>query len=251
MRTPIIAANWKMNKTPDQAFAFVHKIRYALNYIRGVDKVICPPFMAIPAVYGVLKETSIAIGAQNMHYAEKGAYTGECAPNMLKPFCQYVILGHSERRAYFNESDADLNKKVKAALASDLIPIICVGESLEQNQAGQTKSFVSKQLREAFAGLSAELAAECIIAYEPVWAIGTGRSAGPTDAGQIINLAVRGTIKGLYDEFTAQKIRVQYGGSIDEQNIRDFMKQPDIDGALVGGASLKQSFVRLVENAVV
>ncbi|MFN2223147.1 MAG: triose-phosphate isomerase [Chloroflexota bacterium] len=249
MRTPIIAGNWKMNKTTDEAVAFVREIRAALNRQTAVESVVCPPFVSLSAVADALKGTRIGVGAQNMHYEEKGAYTGECSPGMIKPFCQYVILGHSERRAYFAETDETVNKKVHAALAHGLTPIICVGETLSQNEAGETHDFVSGQVRAAFAGVTAEQAAGCIIAYEPIWAIGTGKSATVADAGRIIGLTVRGAIADIYGEETAQKIRVQYGGSANPANIADYMSHPDIDGALVGGASLKVDFVAMVEAA--
>ncbi|MCB8942325.1 MAG: triose-phosphate isomerase [Ardenticatenaceae bacterium] len=249
MRKPIIAGNWKMNKTADQAVQFVREIRQGLNQIEAVDSAVCPPFMALPAVHDALQATRVGVGAQNMHYEESGAYTGECAPDMLTPYCQYVILGHSERRAYFGETDEGVNKKIKAALAHGLIPIVCVGESLAQNEAGETHSFVSGQVKAAFAGLTADQAAQCIIAYEPIWAIGTGKSANAAQAGSIIGLTVRGTIADIFGEETAQKVRIQYGGSVNEKNIAEYMAHPDIDGALVGGASLKASFVELVKNA--
>ena len=249
MRTPIIAGNWKMNKTAAEAVEFVREIRNGLSQIKGVDKVVCPPFIALPGVYDALQATDIGIGAQNMHFAESGAYTGECAPNMLTPFCQYVILGHSERRAYFGETDEGVNQKTKAALAHGLIPIICVGETLEQNEAGETQAFVSGQVRAALAGLTADQVAGLIIAYEPIWAIGTGKSASAAEAGSIIGLSVRGPVAEMFGEETAQKVRIQYGGSVKENNIADYMSQPDIDGALVGGASLKAGFIELVKNA--
>ena len=249
MRTPIIAGNWKMNKTAAEAVEFVREIRNGLSQIKGVDKVVCPPFIALPGVYDALQATDIGIGAQNMHFAESGAYTGECAPNMLTPFCQYVILGHSERRAYFGETDDGVNQKTKAALAHGLIPIICVGETLEQNEAGETQAFVSSQVRAALAGLTADQVAGLIIAYEPIWAIGTGKSASAAEAGSIIGLSVRGPVAEMFGEETAQKVRIQYGGSVKENNIADYMSQPDIDGALVGGASLKAGFIELVKNA--
>lgn len=249
MRTPIIAGNWKMNKTPDEAVAFVREIRRGLNNISGVDVVLCPPSVALPAVHDALQATGISLGAQNMHHADSGAYTGELAPSMITPFCRYVILGHSERRAMFGETDAAVNKKVRAALTHNLTPIVCVGESLEQNEAGQTQSFVSGQVRAAFEGLTAEQAAACIIAYEPIWAIGTGKSASAAEAGRIIGVTVRGTMAELFGEETAQQIRIQYGGSVSPDNIADYMRHADIDGALVGGASLKPSFVQLVEGA--
>jgi triosephosphate isomerase len=250
MRKPIIAGNWKMNKTAVEAVQFVREIRHGLNQIEAVDSVVCPPFLALPAVHEALQATHVGVGAQNMYYEENGAYTGECAPNMLTPYCQYVILGHSERRAYFGETDEGVNKKVKAALAYGLTPIVCVGESLEQNEAGKTHSFVSRQVKGAFAGLTADQASQCIIAYEPIWAIGTGKSANAAQAGSIIGLTVRGTVADIFDEATAQKVRMQYGGSVNEKNIAEYMAHPDIDGALVGGASLKASFVELVRNAV-
>ncbi|MCA9991649.1 MAG: triose-phosphate isomerase [Ardenticatenaceae bacterium] len=249
MRTPIIAGNWKMHMTPVEAVAFVRQIRHDLNQISGADAVVCPPAIVIPAVYDVLQASKVGIGAQNMFYEEKGAYTGELAPNMITPYCQYVILGHSERRAYFGETDEGVNKKVKAALAHNLTPIICVGESLAQNEAGETHDFVSGQVRAALAGLSAAHAARCIIAYEPIWAIGTGKAASAADAGSIIGLSVRGTLVDLFGNDTAEAIRIQYGGSTTEKNIGDYMAHPDIDGALVGGASLKPGFVDMVRIA--
>ncbi len=251
MRTPIIAGNWKMNKTAAEAVQFVREIRQGLQNIQGVDKVVCPPFIAIPGVYEALQATNIGIGAQNMWYEEKGAYTGEIAPNMLTPFCQYVILGHSERRAYFGETDEGVNRKAKVALAHGLTPIICVGESLAQNEAGETQAFVSGQVKAALAGLTAEQVTACIIAYEPIWAIGTGKSASAAQAGSIIGLSARGAIAEVYGEAVAQQVRIQYGGSVKAHNIAEYMAHPDIDGALVGGASLKPGFVELVRNAVV
>lgn len=250
MRTPIIAGNWKMNKTSAEAVTFANEIKDALNNIAGIEIVFCPPFLAIPAVAEAVAGTKIGVGAQNMYFEEKGAYTGEVAPNMLAPYCQYVILGHSERRAYFGETDEGVNRKIKAALAHGLTPIVCVGESLAQNEAGETQSFVSGQVRAAFVGLTAVQTATCIIAYEPIWAIGTGKSATATQAGQIIGTAVRDTIAAMFGPETAAALRIQYGGSVTEGNIAEYMAQPDIDGALVGGASLKAGFVTLVQGAV-
>lgn len=250
MRTPIIAGNWKMNKTAVESVTFANEIKEALNQIEGADIVFCPPAINIPGVAEAVKGTKIGVGAQNMYFEAKGAFTGELAPDMLTPFCQYVILGHSERRAFFGETDEGVNKKIKAALAHNLTPIICVGESLEQNEAGETQEFVSGQVKAAFAGLTAEQAAACVIAYEPIWAIGTGKSASVEQAGGIIKTAVRNTITALYGEETAQTIRIQYGGSVGPENIGAYMAHPDIDGALVGGASLKPSFVDLVKSAL-
>ena len=250
MRTPIIAGNWKMNKTADQGVTFVREIRHALQNIKGVDRVVCPPFLAIPAVYEALQATDIGVGAQNMYFAEKGAYTGEIAPDMLTPFCQYVILGHSERRALFGETDEGVNKKVHAALTHGLTPIICVGESLAQNEAGETHVFVSGQVKGAFAGLTAVQAPACVIAYEPIWAIGTGKNASGEVANGIIGGTIRATLADLYGETIARQVRIQYGGSVKPANMAEYMSQPDIDGALVGGASLKaDDFTQLVEVA--
>ncbi len=248
MRTPIIAANWKMYKTPAEAVDFVREIRNGLHNVPSVESVVCPPAIAIPAVHDALRGTRVGMGAQNMHHEDEGAFTGELSAPMIKPFCDYVILGHSERRAYFCETDESVNRKVKAALAHDLTPIICVGESLEQNEAGQTHDFVGSQVRAALDGLEAAQVQRCVIAYEPIWAIGTGKAASAADAGRIIGLTVRGTVADRFGEETAQAVRIQYGGSTKPENIVEFMTHPDIDGALVGGASLKPSFVEMVRK---
>jgi triosephosphate isomerase len=228
MRTPFIAGNWKMNKTVDEAVAFVREIGPQLDAIAGIDSAVCPPFIAIPAVAAALAGTKVGVGAQTMYYEDSGAYTGEVSPPMLTPYCRYVILGHSERRAYFGETDEGVNRKIKSALAHGLTPIVCVGESLEQKQA-----------------------AVCVIAYEPIWAIGTGKSASAGQAGDIIARSVRGPIAAMFGDATAGALRIQYGGSVNESNIADYMRQADIDGALVGGAALKPSFVQLVRGAVI
>ncbi len=248
MRVPIIAGNWKMYKTVGEAVEFVKSIRQGLNSTTGVDAVLCPPAIAIPAVHEALTGTRIGLGAQNMHYEESGAFTGELSPPMLAPYCQYVILGHSERRAYFCETDEGVNRKVKAALEHGLIPIVCVGESLEQNEAGETHAFVSEQVRAALNGLDATQVGQIIIAYEPIWAIGTGKAANAEDAGRIIGETVRGTVRQLYGDEAAEAVRVQYGGSTNADNIEEYMSHPDIDGALVGGASLKPGFVDMVKK---
>lgn len=251
MRTPFVAGNWKMNKTADAAVAFVREIAPDLNAIDGIDIAVCPPYIAIPGVAQALAGTKIGVGAQNMYFEVSGAYTGEVSPAMLQGLCRYVILGHSERRALFGETDEGVNKKIKAALEHSLTPIVCVGESLAQNEAGETQAFVSGQVRAAFAGLSDWQAAVCVVAYEPIWAIGTGRSATAQQAGDIIRTSVRDVLADLFGQATAQAMRIQYGGSVTEENIADYMQQPDIDGALVGGASLKPGFVNLVRSAVV
>jgi triosephosphate isomerase len=249
MRRPILAGNWKMNMTIAEATDFVRSIRRGLNEIKTVDRVICPPFTALAALKELLSATEIGLGAQNMHWEEEGAYTGEISPTMLKELCQYVILGHSERRALFGETDEGVNRKIKAALAHGLLPIVCVGETESEYDAGSTEQVVGGQVRGCLAGLTAGQVAGLVIAYEPVWAIGTGKAATPAGAGSVIGLTIRGTIAGLYDEATAQAVRVQYGGSVKPSNVAEFMAHPDIDGALVGGASLKPDFVDLVRIA--
>lgn len=248
MRTPILAGNWKMYKTIAEALDFAEAIKDALGGIVGVEKAICAPFVALAPLARALKGTGIKLGAQNMHWEEQGAYTGEVSPLMLKGVCDLVIIGHSERRQYFGETDETVNKKIKAALAHDLVPIVCVGESLEQNQAGETESFVGAQVHAAFDGITAEQAQGMIVAYEPIWAIGTGLAATPEDANRIIGQVVRATLAELYGDATAQQIPIQYGGSIKTSNVDELMQQPEIDGGLVGGASLKpDDFIMLVQ----
>jgi triosephosphate isomerase len=248
MRIPFVAGNWKMNKTAAQAAEFIASVRDELEAMAWVEIAFCPPAIAIPAAAQAVAGTRLGVGAQNMYHAASGAYTGELSAEMLTPFCQYVILGHSERRAIFGETDEGVNKKAHVALQHGLVPIICVGESLEQNEAGETQAFVSGQVRAALAGITPEDLPRCVIAYEPIWAIGTGRSADPESAGGIIRSAVRDTIAALYGDALAQQVRIQYGGSVTPENIADYMAHPDIDGALVGGASLKPSFVALVRG---
>jgi triosephosphate isomerase len=252
MRRPILAANWKMNLgRTDEALEFVRTIRYPLSEIEAADRVLCPPYTVLAAVAEVLVPTPIAVGAQNMHFEEKGAHTGEISAAMLAGLCRFVILGHSERRAAGGnlETDAAISKKLKAALARDLTPIVCVGENLAQMEAGQTQAWVSGQVASAFEGLTPDQAARCVIAYEPIWAIGTGRAATPADANRVIALSIRGPLAERFGEAVAQTVRVQYGGSVTVDNIAEFMAMPEIDGALVGGASLKPDYVELVRRA--
>ncbi len=249
MRKPIIAGNWKMNLTISEGLAFVSSIKDDLNAIEPVDRVIAPPFVALPSLADLLRESQIELAAQNMHFAEKGAFTGETAPGMLAGLCRYVILGHSERRGLFGETDQGVNRKLHAALAHDLIPIVCVGENLEQNEAGSTGSFVSGQVRAALAGVSVADAHWMVIAYEPIWAIGTGRACNPDAAQHVIGTIIRGTLRELFGNQPAEQVRIQYGGSVTADNIASFMRQPDIDGALVGGASLNTSWVELNRRA--
>jgi len=261
MRIPIIAGNWKMNLgRAEQAVSFIRRIRFPLNQLAGVDIVICPPFTVLALVSEVLRPTRISLGAQTMHWEKQGAFTGEISPAMLAGLCQFVILGHSERRTgrvltlnptteQVAEGDQAVNHKVHAALAHDLTPIICVGENQNQNEAGQTHTFVGNQVLAALEGLTAPQAARCVIAYEPLWAIGTGRAATPADANRTIGLTIRGAVAELFGEETAQSIRVQYGGSVNVENIGSFLAMPEVDGALVGGASLRPDFVQLARRA--
>ena len=261
MRQPIVAGNWKMNLgRVDEALAFVRQVRYRLNAIEGVERVLCPPFTVLAAVAEILRPTRIGLGAQAMHWQDQGAYTGEISPAMLAGLCQYVILGHSERRTgrvavpdqdieASVESDAAVNRKIHAALAHGLVPIVCVGENLAQNEAGQTHEFVGGQVRAALASLTAKQAERCVIAYEPIWAIGTGKAATPADVNRVIGLTIRGVMADMFGEAAAQAVRVQYGGSVNADNIAAFMAMPEVDGALVGGASLKPGFVELVRQA--
>jgi len=246
MRKPIIAGNWKMYKTLEDSLALVRALRLRLESIHGIEKVVCPTFPVLSQVFELLKGSSIGVGAQNMFWEDEGAYTGEISPLMIKPFCQYVILGHSERRQYFGETNEGVNRKVKAALKNGLIPIVCVGENLAQKEAGETQIVVDSQVRGALEGLTAEQAAGIVIAYEPVWAIGTGKAATAAGANATI-AAVRGTVAAMFGKSVAQRVRIQYGGSVKPSNIAEFMGQPDIDGALVGGASLKaEDFAEIV-----
>lgn len=250
MRVPIIAGNWKMHKTVEEAVALVRKMRRGLSEVKSVERVLCPPFVALTAVQELLRATDIKLGAQDMFWEEQGAYTGEISPLMLRELCDYVIIGHSERRQYFAETDENVHRKAVAALAHGLTPIICVGENLQQNESGATEQVVSSQVRAALMGLSADQVRGLVIAYEPIWAIGTGKPATGAVANRIIGLVIRGTIADLYDETMASAVRIQYGGSVKPDNIEEFMVQPEIDGALVGGASLDANdFVEIVRRS--
>jgi len=251
MRTPFIAGNWKMHKTIEEAISLVGDLRTELDGITGCDVAVCPPAVALESVRQALAGSTIGLGAQNVHWEEKGAFTGEISPVMLVGLCDYVIIGHSERRNVFGEPDEWINKKLHAALAHGLKPILCVGESLEQNQAGETAAFVGGQIRAAFEGVTAEQARITTVAYEPIWAIGTGLAATGEDANEIIASAVRGTLATLFGDEVASLIRIQYGGSVKPANIVEFMAQPEIDGALVGGASLKAAdFAEIVRGGL-
>jgi triosephosphate isomerase (TIM) len=238
MRTPIIAGNWKMNTTVDEAVALVGQMKDLDKLTKSMDVVFCPPAVSLHALKGALKSTALGLGAQNMYVQEKGAYTGELSPVMLVPLCKYVILGHSERRQYFKETDELINQKVKLALKHSLTPIVCVGETLVQYEAKETNAVVSTQVKGVLNELTADQVKSLVIAYEPVWAIGTGKAATAEGAQTVIKM-IRGVVRKLYDAATANAVRIQYGGSVTAANIAEIITQPDIDGALVGGASLK------------
>jgi triosephosphate isomerase len=247
MRKLLIAGNWKMNTTLMEAVDLVNEMKEPLDRINGVDKVVCPPFISIAVISEILMDSSIKVGAQNMYFKEKGAFTGEISPAMLIDICEYVIIGHSERRQYFNETDETVNKKGRAALDAGLKLIICVGENLEQNKAGETEKIVTGQLKRALDDISYSPA--IVIAYEPIWAIGTGKAATGTDANTTIKI-IRNTIADIYNGRAAQDMRILYGGSVTAANIGEFINQPEIDGGLVGGASLKaKEFISMVEQA--
>ena len=250
MRTPIVAGNWKMNKTVEEARALVFSMSKNLREIEGVEKVLCPPFIALLPVSALLQGTDIGTGAQNLHWEEGGAFTGEIAPDMVAEFCQYVIIGHSERRAYFGETDETVNKKVKAALAHDLTTIVCVGETEDEYDSGQTGEIVRRQVKFGLADIAPVQAAHIVVAYEPVWAIGTGKASSPEAANAVLADHIRPALTELFGAETAQVIRIQYGGSVKLENAADFFSQPEIDGALVGGASLKkEDFIAIVQAA--
>lgn len=237
MRKPIIAGNWKMNKTVSEAVEICRLLEEQLPDRDNVEVVVCPPFTAISAICA-LGLTKVKLGAQNMSNHESGAYTGEISPEMLRDTCcSYVILGHSERRELYHETDDLVNQKAHLALEHGLKPIICVGETLEQRKSNQTEQIVTGQIKAAFAGLGAEQAVKVVVAYEPIWAIGTGETASAEDANAVI-ATIRQTLAQIYDQTVADEIRIQYGGSVKPENIKELMAQPDIDGALVGGASL-------------
>ena len=246
MRKPLIAGNWKMNTNLAEGLALVSAMLDDLQKCTTVESVLCPPFISLQPIKGLVEGTSVQLGAQNVYFKESGAYTGEVSPRMLAGLCKYVILGHSERRQYFLETDAVVNAKVKAVMATGLLPIFCAGETLEQNEAGKTNDVLSRQVREGLKDIAAEKA--LVIAYEPIWAIGTGKAATGRQAGQITGM-IRSTIAELWGKEIAGEIRILYGGSVTAANIAEFISEPQIDGALVGGASLKaQEFVEIVRR---
>ena len=251
MRKPLVAGNWKMNKTVAEARDLVTTMSPRLDEIAGVEKVLCPPYLGLMAVASMLEGTGVGLGAQNMHWEEKGAFTGEVASNMVKEFCQYVIIGHSERRAYFGETDETVNRKVVAALKAGLTPIVCVGETLDQYESGLTAEVVRRQINGGLAGIDATNAAKIVVAYEPVWAIGTGKASSGENANYVHQKVIRTALSELFGQDGADKIRILYGGSVTASNAAEFFAYPDIDGALVGGASLKaDEFVAITKAAL-
>jgi triosephosphate isomerase (TIM) len=250
MRTPIIAGNWKMNKTVAETLDLVREIRQLLGEApENVEVVLCPPFTSLWVAKNGLGRSKFSLGAQNLYHEPKGAFTGEISPAMLAGLVTYVILGHSERRQYFCETDESVNRKVKAALAHGLKPIVCVGEKLEEYEVGETNEVVGRQTRGGLAELTPEQMANVVIAYEPVWAIGTGKAATGPGANAVVAQAIRGPLAEMFGVEVAQATRVQYGGSVTPANIAEFMAQPNLDGALVGGASLKASdFVEIIKQ---
>jgi triosephosphate isomerase (TIM) len=248
LRKPIIAGNWKMYKTLEEAKQFAEEVKGLAPDPEKMDAVICAPALYLNELVNLLDGNPVAVGAQNMHYEDEGAFTGEVSPVQLKDLgVQYVIIGHSERREYFNETDEAVNKKAHAALKYELTPIICVGETLEEREAGNTEEKVSTQVRAALESLNDSQVIQSVIAYEPIWAIGTGKTATAEDANEVCG-AIRKTVAELYNDETAQAVRIQYGGSVKPENIDELLSMEHIDGALVGGASLKSdSFAKLLE----
>ncbi|GIN62353.1 triosephosphate isomerase [Robertmurraya siralis] len=248
MRKPIIAGNWKMHKTLSEAKSFLEEVKGLVPAKEKVDSVICAPALFLDSLVELSKEYDVEIGAQNMHFEESGAYTGEISPVALADLgVKYVILGHSERREMFNETDDAVNKKTLAAFKHQLTPIVCCGETLEERENGQTNELVGNQVKQALVGLTEEQVKQTVIAYEPIWAIGTGKSSTAEDANEVC-AHIRTVVAEQFSQDVANAVRIQYGGSVKPANIKEYMAQPDIDGALVGGASLEaSSFLQLLE----
>jgi triosephosphate isomerase len=250
LRKKIVVGNWKMNKTTAEAQALAEAIKLDLAECREVDMALCPPFTALKVVGDVINDTLIKLGAQNMHWEPEGAYTGEISTGMLKDFyCRYVILGHSERRAYFSETSEMVSKKTQAAIAANITPIVCVGETLDQREAGQTETVIRDHVENSLAGLGPDLA-KVVVAYEPVWAIGTGETATPEQA-QEVHAFIRGLLVAIGGNEAAETVRIQYGGSVKPDNAAELFAQPDIDGGLIGGAALEpRPFVEVVRAGI-
>ena len=249
-RKTIIAGNWKMNKTASDTKKFAEELKPILPRAKWCEVVVCVPFVNIPAALKAFKDMRVAVGAENLYYEPSGAYTGEVTVEMLKDVgAKYVIIGHSERRQYYNETDFTVNKKVHAALEAGLHPIICVGESLEQRETGITNEWIALQVKSALFGVPADKLRRCIIAYEPIWAIGTGKTATAEQAGEVCS-NIRATIRSLYGARVARSVTIQYGGSMNAKNAAELLAQPDIDGGLIGGAALKpDQFVEIINAA--
>jgi triosephosphate isomerase (TIM) len=246
-RLPFMAGNWKMNKTTGEAIDLVRELKAAISGVKGVEVAVAPPFTALYAVCKELEGSSIRLAAQNLYWEEKGAFTGEVSPLMLKEVgCHYVIIGHSERRQFFGETDETVNRRIKAALAQGLKVIFCIGETLKEKEEGKTFSVIERQVEDGLKNLSDKEMKNIVIAYEPIWAIGTGKTATPGQAEEVHRF-IRGKIEKLYSQEVSEEIRIQYGGSVTPENIKGLMEQANIDGALVGGASLKaESFSKIV-----
>ena len=251
MRTPIIAGNWKLNKTISEAVELTTQLTDLVAAMNSVEIVVAPPFTALYAVSNVIKDSNIELAAQDVYWEDSGAYTGEVSGPMLKDAgCDYVIIGHSERRQFFNEINESVNQKVNAVLSHGLKPIICVGEQLEDREAGNTELVIQDHITGGIANLSSDAILSCIIAYEPVWAIGTGKTATPEQAQEVHNY-IRNLLKETYSDEIASQVRIQYGGSVKPENATELLTQPDVDGALVGGASLQaESFAQIVKSAL-
>ena len=251
MRKPIVVGNWKMNTTPEEAVQLVKELKPLVAGIEAVEIGICPPFVCLTETSKLLKDTNIGLGAQNMYWEPEGAYTGEISAEMLLTSgCRYVILGHSERRTYFGETNATVHKRLEAALQSGLSPIVCVGETQEQRESGKAEEVVSDHLRGAYEGISAADAQKTVIAYEPVWAIGTGLTATP-DQAQEMHAFIRSVLTELYGDSVAQSLRIQYGGSMKPGNAKELLARKDIDGGLIGGAALQaESFAAIIKGAL-
>lgn len=248
-RKTVIAGNWKMNKLPSEVKAFADELRLQIHKIRMCEVVICAPFVLLPAALKAFKDTRVAVGAQNLNENESGAYTGEVSAEMLRDLgVKYVIIGHSERRQYYGETDMTVNRKVRAATGAGIIPIICVGETLEQRELGVTLDLITLQLKSALAGVPAEKMRRVIIAYEPIWAIGTGRTATAGQANEVCR-EIRRILRGLYGARTARAVTIQYGGSMNAKNAGELLAQPDIDGGLIGGASLNPADFAAIADA--
>ncbi len=246
MRTPIIAGNWKLNKNPEETVEFVNAVKAELPQSTDVETLICAPAVDLPALIESAKGSQLHVGAENCYFENEGAYTGETSPMVLKQMgVDYVIIGHSERRGYFHETDEDINKKAKAIFDNGMKPILCCGESLETREAGKAEEFVEGQIKADLEGLTADQVSSLVIAYEPIWAIGTGKTATADQAEEMCR-AIRNTVADLYDESVAEKVRIQYGGSVKPANVKEIMSKEDIDGGLIGGAALQpDSFLQL------